>query len=64
MKFFFYRWLHFSFDIFLSTFNTCTQLRNVNEIFQSSVMEVFQKKKFLPDNTFHESKIKSLLKIT
>ena len=49
MKFFFHRWLNFSFDSFISTFNTCTQLRNVNEIFQSTIMKVFQKKKFLPD---------------
>ena len=49
MKFFFHRWLNFSFDSFLSTFNTCIQLRNVNEIFQSTIMKVFQKEKFLPD---------------
>ena len=49
MKFFFHRWLNFSFDSFLSTFSTRTQLRNVNEIFQSIIMIVFQKKKFLPD---------------
>ena len=42
------RWLNFSFDSFLSTFNTCILLRNVNEIFQSTIMKVFQKKKFLP----------------
>ena len=46
MKFFFHMWLNFSFDSFLSTFNTCMQLRNVNEIFQSSIMKVFQKKNF------------------
>ena len=45
MKFFFHRWLSFSFDSFLSTFNTYIQLRNVNEIFQSTIMKVFQKKK-------------------
>ena len=49
MKFFFHRWLNFSFDSFLSTFNMCIQLRNVNEIFQSIIMKVFQKKEFLPD---------------
>ena len=49
MKFFFYRWLNFSFDSFLSTFNTCIQLPNAHEIFQSAIMKVFQKKKFLPD---------------
>ena len=49
MKFFFHRWLNFSFGSFLSTFNTSIQLANVNEIFQSTVMKVFQKKKFLPD---------------
>ena len=42
------RW-NFSFDSFLSTLNTCIQLPNVNEIFQSTIMKVFQKKKFLPD---------------
>ena len=45
MKFFFHRWLIFSFDSFLSTFNTCIQLRNVNEISQSTIMKVFQKEK-------------------
>ena len=49
MKFFFHRWLNFSFDSFLLTFNRCIQLRNVNEISQSIIMKVFQKKKFLPD---------------
>ena len=49
MKFSFHRWLNFSFDSFLSTFNTCIQLRNVNETFQSTIMKVFQKKNFLPD---------------
>ena len=49
MKFFFHRWLNLSFDSFLSTFNTCIQLPNVNEIFQSTIMKVFQKKNFLPD---------------
>ena len=49
MKFFFHRWLNFSFDSFLSTFNTCIQLRNVNETFPSTIMKVFQKKKNLPD---------------
>ena len=39
MQFFFHRWLNFSFDSFLPTFNTCIQLRNVNEIFQSSIMK-------------------------
>ena len=41
--------LNFSFDSFLSTFNTCIQLPNAHEIFQSAIMKVFQKKKFLPD---------------
>ena len=49
MKFFFHRWVNFSFDSFLSTFNMCLQMRNVNEIFQSAIIKVFQKKKFLPD---------------
>ena len=49
MKFFFHRWLNFSFHSFLSKFNACIQLRNVNEIFQSSIMKIFQKKNFLPD---------------
>ena len=44
---FLHRWLNFSFDSFLSTFNTCIQLRNVNEIFESTIMKVFQKKKIL-----------------
>ena len=35
----------FSFHAFLSTFNTFIQLRYVNEIFQSTIMKVFQKKK-------------------
>ena len=48
-EFFFHRWLNFSFDSFLSTFNTCIRLRNVDEFFQSTIMKVFQKKKFLPD---------------
>ena len=39
----------FSFDSLLSTFNTCIQLQNANEIFQSRIMKVFQKKTFLPD---------------
>ena len=39
----------FFFDSFFSTFDACIQLRNVNEIFQSTIMKVFQKKKFLPD---------------
>ena len=47
MKFFFHRWLNFSFDSFLSIFNTCIQLQNVNEIFESTIMKVFQKKKIL-----------------
>ena len=42
------------------------------EIFQSTIMKVFEKKTFLPDfdnffffwNTFHESNIKTLLKMT
>ena len=71
MKFCFHRWLNFSFDSFLSTFNTCIQLQNVNEIFQSRIMKVFQKKNlyqisgknFFFWNTFNESKIKSLLKM-
>ena len=46
MKFFFHKWLNFLFDSFLSTFNTCIQLQNVNEIFQSIIIKVFQKKKF------------------
>ena len=49
MKFFFHRRLNFSFDSLLSTFNTCIELLNVNEIFQSTIMKVFQKKTFLPD---------------
>ena len=50
MKFFFHRWLNFFFfDSFFSTIDACIQLRNVNEIFQSTIMKVFQKKKFLPD---------------
>ena len=49
MKFFFHRWLNFFFDSFFSTFDACIQLRNVNEIFQSTIMKVFQKKTFLPD---------------
>ena len=47
MKFFFHRWLNFSFDSFLSIFNTCIQLQNVNEIFESTIVKVFQKKKIL-----------------
>ena len=46
MKFFFHRWLKFSFDSFLSTFNTYIQLRNVNEVFSIHNPQVFQKKKF------------------
>ena len=49
MKFFVPGWLNFSFDSFLSTFNTCIQLQNGNEISQSTIMKVFQKKKSLPD---------------
>ena len=49
MKFFFPRWLNVSSDSFLLTFNTCMQLRNVNEIFQPTIMKVFQKEKFLPE---------------
>ena len=49
MKFFFHRWLNFSFNSFFSTFNMCIQLRNVNEIFQSTIMKVFQKNKVLQD---------------
>ena len=41
--------INFSFDSFLSTLNACIQLRNVNEIFQSTIMKVFQKKNILPD---------------
>ena len=70
-EFFFHRWLNFSFDSLLSTFNTCIQLRNMNEIFQSTIMKLFQKnfyqifdKIFFFWNTIHESKIKSLLKMT
>ena len=44
MKFFFHRRSNFSFNSFFSTFNMCIQLRNVNEIFQSTIMKVFQKK--------------------
>ena len=49
MKFFLNICLNFSFDSFLSTFHTCMQLVNLNEIFQFTIMKVFQKKKFLPD---------------
>ena len=49
MKLFFHGWLNFSFGSFLSIFNTCIQLRNVNEIFQSMIMKLFQKKQILPD---------------
>ena len=70
-EFFFHRWLNFSFDSLLSTFNTCIQLRNMNEIFQSTIMKLFQKnfyqifdKIFFFWNTIHKSKIKSLLKMT
>ena len=49
MKIFFQRWLNFSFDSLLSTFNMCKQLQKENEIFQSTIMKVFKKKKFLPD---------------
>ena len=57
MKFFFHRWKFnhlFPFDSFLSAFNTCILLRNVNEIFQSTIIKVFQKKKFYQifDKTF------------
>ena len=70
-EFFFHRWLNFSFGSLLSTFNTCIQLRNMNEIFQSTIVKVFQKnfyqifdKIFFFWNKIHESKIKSLLKMT
>ena len=53
MNYFFHWWLNFSFDSFLSAFNTCIQLENVNEIFQSTIMKVFQKKKFLPSCEIH-----------
>ena len=49
MKLFLHRWLNFSFNSFLLTFKTCIQLWNVNEIFQSTIIKVFQKKKILPD---------------
>ena len=35
--------VNFSFDSFLSTFNTWIQLRNVDEIFPSTIMNVFYK---------------------
>ena len=41
VKFFFRQ---FPFNLY-----TCIQLQNVNEIFQSTIMKVFQKKKNLPD---------------
>ena len=49
IKFFFHTWVNFSFDGFLLIFNTCIQLRNVNEIFQTTIMKIFQKKKILTD---------------
>ena len=50
MKIFFQRWLNFSFDSLLSTFNMCKQLRKENEIMkENTIMKVFKKKKFLPD---------------
>ena len=35
MKYFFHKWLHFSFDGFLSTFNMCMQLPNVNAMYKT-----------------------------
>ena len=35
MKYFFHKWLHFSFDGFLSTFNMCMQLPNVNVMYKT-----------------------------
>ena len=46
MKFLIHMWLVFLFDSFLSR---RIQLQNLNEIFQSTAMKVFKKKKSLPD---------------
>ena len=35
MKYFFHKWLNFSFDGFLSTFNMCIQLPNVNAMYKT-----------------------------
>ena len=71
MKFFFHRWLNFSFDSFFLTFDTCIQLWNV-KFFNLQSWKYFRRKNFYQIfdknfffwNTFHESKIKSLLRMT
>ena len=49
MKFFYHMWSSFSFDGFLSTFNTCIQLRNMNEILR--LYEGAKRPKCNPDFT-------------
>ena len=72
MKFFFHRWLNFSFDSFLSTFNTLYSCEMWMKFFDLQSWKYFRikifyqisDKNFFSWNTFHESKIKYLLKMT
>ena len=66
IKFFFHRWLNFSFDSFLSACEVWMKFFNLQswKYFRSKNFYQIFDKKFFFWNPFHESKIKYLLKMT